>query len=522
MNATTNFVLSTVGGTTFPTSTLGIGRDHMLMLTTAGTVKAWGSAPSAGQFGQIGNNTTIYSGAVNPETVWSISSLAVSVACGFYHSLALLSDGTVRAWGGNFNGGLGNGDSTNRLTPTPVLAATSIVAISAGGGHTALLSSDGKVFTCGYNLSGQLGNGNNIDQSTIVQVLGISTGVGVSCGREHVLVVLTDGTVKSFGLNNYGQLGDGTNNNRSTPVSVTGISTAIAVSGGYTHSLILLSNGTIRSFGSNSLGELGVGLVGTTKSTPVSVGGISTAVQVSASTNFSVVLLTNGTVKSFGGNYWGELGVDNTTITLQSTPVTVTLITTAKCIATSEWHTCFEITGSDLVLSCGDFTSFTPDVLYYDISPYKLSIPSTIVNKATVGSTVNYISQNIGVGKTASSFFQLDMSTDGARKLSSTTWTTGSDERIKNNIVTANLERCAEIVDSLDLKYFEWIDTFKGRDEHSLGWIAQDVKKFFPKSVNILEENGFEDFHTLDSDQLIKVLYGAIKSTINEYFPGQE
>jgi hypothetical protein len=117
---------------------------------------------------------------------------------------------------------------------------------------------------------------------------------------------------------------------------------------------------------------------------------------------------------------------------------------------------------------------------------------------------------SVGLGLTPTTQ-QLDLSTDLARKLTTSTWTTGSDMRIKENIQTANLVRCAEILDSLDLKYFEW--KLSAADKHSLGWIAQDVQNVFPKSV---KSDG--NYLMLNSDQLIKVLYGALKQTQIEFF----
>jgi hypothetical protein len=117
------------------------------------------------------------------------------------------------------------------------------------------------------------------------------------------------------------------------------------------------------------------------------------------------------------------------------------------------------------------------------------------------------------------------MSTDKARKLTTTTWTTGSDQRIKTDVESANLSRCVDIVDSLDLKYFKW-NFPEGQtpptDAHSLGWIAQDVQQFFPKSVETSGDFGLGDFHSLNSDQLVKVLWGALKHTLNEHFPTQQ
>jgi hypothetical protein len=118
----------------------------------------------------------------------------------------------------------------------------------------------------------------------------------------------------------------------------------------------------------------------------------------------------------------------------------------------------------------------------------------------------------VGLGVTPTTQ-ELDLSTDLARKLTTSTWTTGSDIRIKTNIETANLVRCAEIVDTVDLKYFEWKTPTE--DHHSLGWIAQEVQHVFPNSVVPDSEGTL----MLNSDQLIKVLYGALKQTQLEFFP---
>ena len=116
--------------------------------------------------------------------------------------------------------------------------------------------------------------------------------------------------------------------------------------------------------------------------------------------------------------------------------------------------------------------------------------------------------------------YQLSLSTDAARKLSTTTWTTGSDRRIKSSIESANLARCVDIVDSLDLKYFKWDipGAQSPQDSHSLGWIAQDVKQFFPNSVRLTQDYGLADFHNLNSDQLIKTMYGALKKMCQDTY----
>ena len=118
----------------------------------------------------------------------------------------------------------------------------------------------------------------------------------------------------------------------------------------------------------------------------------------------------------------------------------------------------------------------------------------------------------LGLG-VASPSYQLDLSTDSARKLTTTTWATGSDSRIKTDIETANLQTCYDVVKSVDLKYFKWNfpEGIVPDDRHSLGFIAQEVKSVFPNAVSESNSYGYEDFLSLNVDQIDKALFGAVK-----------
>lgn len=124
----------------------------------------------------------------------------------------------------------------------------------------------------------------------------------------------------------------------------------------------------------------------------------------------------------------------------------------------------------------------------------------------------------VGLG-TSSPSVQLDLTTDGARKLTTNTWTTGSDQRIKKNISSANIDLCYSTLKAIDLKYFEWDTSIPQlstiQDHHSLGFIAQEVKTVFPKAVTFDSNMGFSDFHSLNVDQLYKAHYGATKKLID-------
>ena len=132
------------------------------------------------------------------------------------------------------------------------------------------------------------------------------------------------------------------------------------------------------------------------------------------------------------------------------------------------------------------------------------------------GLTLNN-SGNVGIGLTGPSY-QLDLSADGARKLTTTTWLTGSDQRIKTDIQSANLQMCYDTVKSIDLKYFKWNFPTESNvvpdDKHSLGFIAQEVKTVFPNAVSESNSYGYSDFLSLNTDQILKAMYGALKQTM--------
>ena len=126
-----------------------------------------------------------------------------------------------------------------------------------------------------------------------------------------------------------------------------------------------------------------------------------------------------------------------------------------------------------------------------------------------------YLGQ-VGLGKQPA--YQLDMSTDGARTLTTTTWLTGSDARVKEDIEPANLDICYDTVKAIPLKRFAWKEDFAPAnvqdDRHVLGWIAQDVEQVFAKAVTSKAEYGLDDFKTLNTDQLVKALWGAVQKLI--------
>jgi len=313
-------------------STISAGTYHSCARLDNGTVRCWG----LNFWGLLGNGNNTAS--TIPVEVSGITT-ATAISVGLGHSCALLGNGTVQCWGFNGSGELGDGSTTVSNIPVEVSGLTTATAISSGNSSSCARLENGTVQCWGLNSSGQLGNGTTITSLTPVEVSGLTTVTAVSSGSAHSCARLENGTVQCWGLNNTGQLGDGTNTTSLTPVQVSGLITATVVSSGSAHSCARLENGTIQCWGLNSNGQLGDDTA-TSSLTPVEVSGISTATAVTTSDIFahSCARLENGTLQCWGYNLTGQLG--DGTVTSSLTPVEVSGITTATEISAGYLHTC--------------------------------------------------------------------------------------------------------------------------------------------------------------------------------------
>jgi hypothetical protein len=208
-----------VSGLTSGVAVTGAGGSHTCAVTTTGGLKCWGFNSN----GQLGDGTTTR--RLTPVSVSGLSSGAAAVAGGAYHTCALTTAGGAKCWGRNANGQLGDGTTTDRLTPVNVSGLTSgVVAVATGGFHSCALTGAGAVKCWGRNSEGQLGDGTTADRATPVGVSGLGSGVvALDAGLYHTCALTNVGVVKCWGDNSYGQLGDGTTTNRLTPIDVPGI-----------------------------------------------------------------------------------------------------------------------------------------------------------------------------------------------------------------------------------------------------------------------------------------------------------
>lgn len=210
-----------------------------------------------------------------------------------------------------------------------------ITEISCGDAFTAVVTVSGVLYTFGNNDYGQLGRSADYNRAGIsiepILRFGVPV-VAVACGTNHTIVLLKNGQVSSFGSAESGKLGRllpsvpkhyNQDNSDSTPVIIPNIERAVAVACGHNHSVVLLADGRVLTFGDNREGQLGRRTEQTTKphpyikdeveivnfdAVPGVVDGISTGFQIACGKKFTLVVLADGRVVSFGENNAGQLG----------------------------------------------------------------------------------------------------------------------------------------------------------------------------------------------------------------------
>ncbi len=276
------------------------------MVKNDGTAWAMG-----GNFiGELGNGTKSFS--TNPVKISGLAGVkqTYNIKSDQYdYSIALMNDGTLRSWGDNQRGQLGDGTKTNRSTPVIVKGINNVASVALGGDCALALKSDGTVWGWGANIDGALGKGVKDSSFTPVRVNNLTDVTAIAIGGGSAAALKKDGTVWTWGYNDIGQLGQDSGKVPYSlePVKVPSLGNVKAVASGYGHMLALKQDGTVWVWGDMDLGsfeELSNDKVHLVRQVP----GLSGIIEITAGDSHSMALKDDGTVWVWGVNKGGQLG----------------------------------------------------------------------------------------------------------------------------------------------------------------------------------------------------------------------
>ena len=281
---------------------LAVGYTHACARMSDGTIRCWGDNTS----GQLGNTTIVDSSpvAVQVETIND----ATSISAANQTTCALRRSGEVWCWGNDAYGAVDGiaRDGGAPIIPTPTgPTVTGAIAVSVGSTFTcALLSTNGPVTT---DCWGERPPNTNMGPSAVIAINGVLTdATKLACG--YSACVETDGMSEGFlgeDITDQLHLPDNTGMIVSSttsflPVPVTGI----AMGGGFGCAFGGTSGG-VTCWGDNADGELGQYTPGG-PALSVAVTQLSNVTAVTASDQHACAL-SGGIVSCWGDNTYGQL-----------------------------------------------------------------------------------------------------------------------------------------------------------------------------------------------------------------------
>ncbi len=326
------------------------GYVRCAVLDTGG-LKCWGANGS----GNLGlGDTNVRGDGPNemgdnlPFVALGTNRTAKMVSATNAHTCAILDDDRIKCWGNNGDGQLGLGDTQTRgdgpnemgdnLPFVDIGAGRKPKTIQVANARTCIITDQDRVRCWGAGSNGQLGSGNGASRGGAPNQMGQNlpdvdlgtnrTAKAIAMGITHTCAILDDGTVKCWGNNPYGQLGLGDTNDRGDGPNEMGDALAVvplgvgrtakAIAAGSSHTCAILDDDSVKCWGENNQGQLGLGNTGRRGDGPNEMGndlpavpfGLGRkAVALSLGSSHSCALLGDGALKCWGYGNRGQLGL---------------------------------------------------------------------------------------------------------------------------------------------------------------------------------------------------------------------
>lgn len=273
---------------------IAVGASHACLRVVDGTLRCFGSNAS----GQLGTGfdppageATSDAGASEagamappdaPRLVPGLAKVA-GIAAGGAHTCVRLEDASVRCFGANDFGQLGDATTTARPSPVILAGVRNVSALAAGGAHTCAIYADKTVWCWGRNDEGQLGDGSTTSRSSPVRVQGAEEIEQLAAGTFHTCGRRSDGAVLCWGRNDAGQIGDGTvGGNRPRATVALGAGPAAAIAAGFADTCAVLPDRTLRCWGKVVGRSSATSPIGFAAVAAVSLGSSATSTQLCA------------------------------------------------------------------------------------------------------------------------------------------------------------------------------------------------------------------------------------------------
>lgn len=328
-----------LGGT--PCKEVALGALHSMALAQTGGLHTWGTGCATGHHGVGGMEPIQPTPQELTHAILKNSRGAIHIAAGSFHSLALLSNGNVIAWGNGSGGRLGQGKGKLKDQVVPEIlqlgervdgfaemaletemaaekTAEELQPIYCGGMYSAMVKS-GELWTWGSNDFGQLGFGDKKDRvvpsHVLIKEIALSKATidMVALGLEHAIALTTAAgagakLLFSWGRNQMGQLGLGNNTNEMKPKQIGSIVDAKKIAAGEDHSAAILVSGELYTWGSAQHGKLGHGSSVGSQNYPRQLRLSDQVDHVSCGAQHTAILNMQGHLFTFGSGWFGRLG----------------------------------------------------------------------------------------------------------------------------------------------------------------------------------------------------------------------
>ena len=292
--------------------------DYTCALTTAGAVKCWGDDEMGTLSAGVPYTDSRPHASSTPLDIPGLGAGVAAISVGTEHACALMDDHSMKCWGhngswiGDGNDHLpGDSDSPNQVGPK-VVDVHDIVQMSVGHEHTCAVTSAGTVKCWGTNTFGEVGDGtDNWRVKLPTDIAGLTDVAKVVAGDRTSCAVMNDGSMKCWGTREWGSIGDGKKDDfdgARSPVAVAnvgGVATDVTTNQGFACGLI---GGGVKCWGETPYTRDAQN----TTSTYQPAGFIPTlesgVTQIVNGSGYACALLTNGAVKCWGDGHGGALG----------------------------------------------------------------------------------------------------------------------------------------------------------------------------------------------------------------------